>query len=350
MAAMNPATETPARRLLPDSPFLAAARGERPERLPVWFMRQAGRSLPEYRALRTDTSMMQACFDPELTCEITLQPVRRHGVDAAILFSDIVVPLHAAGIGVDIVPGTGPVVASPVRTAADVVGLPALAAAQVEPVAAAVRLLTRELGETPLIGFAGAPFTLASYLVEGGPSRNHERTKALMYAAPDIWHALMAHLAQITATFLEAQIAAGVDAVQLFDSWAGALSERDYRRFVLPHSASVLDRITEVPRFHFGVGTGELLGAMAEAGADVIGADWRTPLDVASRRAGDLPVQGNLDPAVLFADFDSVAGEVRRIADEGRQAPAHVFNLGHGVLPGTDPEMLTRTVELVHSL
>jgi len=349
---MNPAADTPAlvRRSLPDSPFLAAARGERPERLPVWFMRQAGRSLPEYRALRTDNSMLQACFDPELTCEITLQPIRRHGVDAAILFSDIVVPLYAAGIGVDIVPGTGPVVASPVRTAADVVGLPALAADQVGPVTDAVRLLVRELGETPLIGFAGAPFTLASYLIEGGPSRNHERTKALMYSAPDIWHALMAHLAQITATFLEAQIAAGVDAVQLFDSWAGALSERDYRRFVLPHSASVLDRITEVPRFHFGVGTGSLLGAMAEAGADVIGVDWRTPLDVGSRRAGGLPVQGNLDPALLFADLDSVAGEVRRIAAEGRHAPSHVFNLGHGVLPGTDPDMITRTVELVHSL
>ncbi|WP_181783792.1 uroporphyrinogen decarboxylase [Pseudonocardia pini] len=349
---MNPATDTPARarRTLPASSFLAAARGERPDRLPVWFMRQAGRSLPEYRALRTDTSMLQACFDPELTTEITMQPVRRHGVDAAILFSDIVVPLYAAGIGVDIVPGTGPVVASPVRTAADVVALPALAAAQVKQVTDAVGLLLRELGDTPLIGFAGAPFTLASYLVEGGPSRNHERTKALMYSAPDIWHALMAHLAQITATFLEAQIAAGVDAVQLFDSWAGALSERDYRRFVLPHSASVLDRITSVPRFHFGVGTGSLLGAMAEAGADVIGVDWRTPLDVASERAGGLPVQGNLDPALLFADFDSVSGEVRRIAAEGRHAPAHVFNLGHGVLPGTDPDMITRTVELVHSL
>ncbi|MCF7548466.1 uroporphyrinogen decarboxylase [Pseudonocardia sp. WMMC193] len=346
---MNTSVTSP-RRTLSASPFLAAARGERPERLPVWFMRQAGRSLPEYRALRADTSMMQACLDPEMTCEITLQPVRRHGVDAAILFSDIVVPLYAAGIGVDIVPGTGPVVASPVRTAADVENLPMLAAAQVAPVTDAVALLLRELGETPLIGFAGAPFTLASYLVEGGPSRNHERTKALMYSAPEVWHALMAHLAQLTATFLEAQVAAGVDAVQLFDSWAGALSERDYRRFVLPHSASVLDRIRDVPRFHFGVGTGSLLGAMAEAGADVIGVDWRTPLDVGSQRAGGLPVQGNLDPAVLFADVDSVAEETRRIVAEGRRAPSHVFNLGHGVLPGTDPDMITRTVDLVHSL
>jgi uroporphyrinogen decarboxylase len=341
---------TAARRTLASSPFLAAARGERPARLPVWFMRQAGRSLPEYRALRADTPMLQACFDPELTCEITLQPVRRHGVDAAILFSDIVVPLYAAGIGVDIVPGTGPVVASPVRTAADVAALPVLSADQVSAVTEAVGLLLRELGETPLIGFAGAPFTLASYLVEGGPSRNHEKTKALMRTAPATWHALMEHLAALTATFLEAQVAAGVDAVQLFDSWAGALSERDYREYVLPHSTSVLSRVTSVPRFHFGVGTGELLGAMASAGADVIGVDWRTPLDVASRRAGGLPVQGNLDPAVLFADLDSIGVEVRRIAAEGRRAPAHVFNLGHGVLPGTDPDTITRTVEMIHSL
>ncbi|MFC5949850.1 uroporphyrinogen decarboxylase [Pseudonocardia lutea] len=350
---MNPLTTVPTRRSLPGSAFLAAARGERPERLPVWFMRQAGRSLPEYRALRADTGMLQACLTPDLTCEITMQPVRRHRVDAAILFSDIVVPLHTAGIAVDIVPGTGPVVASPVRTAADVAGLPTLHPGQVEPVTDAVALLLRELGETPLIGFAGAPFTLASYLVEGGPSRNHERTKALMHAAPEVWHALMAHLAEITATFLEAQVAAGVDAVQLFDSWAGALSERDYRRYVLPHSATVLARVAGagVPRFHFGVGTAELLGAMTEAGADVIGVDWRTPLDVAARRAGGrVPVQGNLDPAVLFADFASVAEEVRRIAAEGARAPGHVFNLGHGVLPGTDPDMITRTVELVHSL
>src|SRR5690242_1242682 len=227
------------RRELRTAPFLVAARGGKPARRPVWFMRQAGRSLPEYRALRAGTPMLQACLDPALTCEITMQPVRRHGVDAAILFSDIVVPLFAAGVGVDIVPGTGPVVAHPVRTAADVAALPTLAPEQVAPVADAVALLLRELGETPLIGFAGAPFTLASYLVEGGPSRNHERTKALMYSAPDVWHALMGRLTDLTATFLRAQVDAGVDAVQLFDSWAGALSERDYRRFVLPHSTRV---------------------------------------------------------------------------------------------------------------
>jgi uroporphyrinogen decarboxylase len=348
-----PASDVQPRRHLPAAPFLAAARGERPSRLPVWFMRQAGRSLPEYRALRAGSGMLQACLTPDLTCEITLQPVRRHGVDAAILFSDIVVPLYAAGVAVDIVAGTGPVVAHPVRTMADVERIPLLQAEQVAPVTDAIGLLIPELGDTPLIGFAGAPFTLASYLVEGGPSRNHERTKALMRSAPDVWHALMGRLADITSTFLRAQLAAGVDAVQLFDSWAGALSERDYREYVLAHSERVLESVAGagVPRIHFGVGTGELLGAMAEAGADVVGVDWRVPLDEAARRTGGrVAVQGNLDPAVLFADAASIEAEARRIAAEGRRAPGHVFNLGHGVLPDTDPDVLTRLVELVHTL
>ncbi len=346
------------RRLLPDAPLLAAARGERSDRPPVWFMRQAGRSLPEYRKLRADQPMLQACLTPELACEITLQPVRRHRVDAAILFSDIMVPLHAAGVGLDIVPGTGPVVDNPVRSASDVMGLPVLEPAAVEPVAAAVRLLVAELGQTPLIGFAGAPFTLASYLVEGGPSRHHERTKALMHSEPDVWHALLERLAELTLTFLRVQVAAGVDAVQLFDSWAGALSERDYRQFVLPHSARVLAGLagTGVPRIHFGVGTGELLGAMAQAGADVVGVDWRVPLDVATQRIrrsrphGPIVLQGNLDPAVLLAGWPAVEQEVRRVIVEGRAADAHVLNLGHGVLPETDPDVLTRIVELAHSL
>ncbi|HEX4249020.1 MAG TPA: uroporphyrinogen decarboxylase [Pseudonocardia sp.] len=342
-----------ARRDLAGSPFLTATRGERPSRTPVWFMRQAGRSLPEYRELRKGTAMLESCLTPDLACEITLQPVRRYGVDAAILFSDIVVPLKVAGIGVEIVAGTGPVVAEPVRTAADVAALPTLEPDAVAPVAEAIRLLTAELGETPLIGFAGAPFTVASYLVEGGPSRNHERTKALMHSDPDTWHALLGHLAGITTTFLRAQLAAGVDAVQLFDSWAGALSEREYRKFVLPHSAAVLADLADagVPRIHFGVGTGELLGAMAEAGADVVGVDWRVPLDVATRRIGPgKAVQGNLDPSVLFAGQDVVDAEVRRIVAEGKAAPGHVFNLGHGVLPATDPDVLARVVDLVHSL
>jgi uroporphyrinogen decarboxylase len=296
---------------------------------------------------------------PELVCGITMQPVRRHGVDAAILFSDIVVPLAAAGMDIDIVPGTGPVVGSPIRTSADIAAIPALNVEQVAPVGAAVQLLVKELGDIPLIGFAGAPFTLASYLVEGGPSRNHERTKALMRSQPDLWHALLDRLADITLTFLSAQITAGVDAVQLFDSWAGALAERDYREFVLPHSTKVLSGLAEygIPRIHFGVGTGELLGAMREAGADVVGVDWRIPLDEAARRlrvadpqAAVPVVQGNLDPALLFADWPALAGEVRRIVTEGRSAGGHIFNLGHGVLPETDPDVLTRVTELVHHI
>jgi uroporphyrinogen decarboxylase len=350
------------RRNLADAPLLVAARGEKPPQTPVWFMRQAGRSLPEYRRLRAGMPMLRSCMTPELVCAITLQPVSRHGVDAAILFSDIVLPLHAAGIELDIVAGTGPVVRSPVATAADVADLPVLAAEQVEPVADAVRLLLPELGETPLIGFAGAPFTLASYLVEGGPSRNHERTKALMYSEPAIWHQLLAKLADTTVTFLSLQLDAGVDAIQLFDSWAGVLSLRDYREFVLPHTRRIFEGVAahgagQVPKIHFGVGTGELLGAMRSAGADVVGVDWRVPLDAAVRRLTDAEpgwgapvVQGNLDPAVLHAGWAAVEREVRRILAEGTAAGGHIFNLGHGVLPDTDPGVLTKVVELVHSV
>ncbi len=336
---------------LHESVFVRACRGEAVPYAPVWFMRQAGRSLPEYRAARAGLSMLDACRRPELVCEITAQPVRRHGVDAAILFSDIVVPLAAAGVGLDIAPGVGPVIAEPIRDEAAVAKLPALSAEDVPYVAEAVRLVRAELGDTPLIGFAGAPFTLASYLVEGGPSRNHERTKALMYGAPEVWHALAGRLAEITLTFLRVQVGAGVHAVQLFDSWAGALSEADYRRFVLPHSRRVLAGLADagLPRIHFGVGTGHLLPAMAQAGADVVGVDWRTPLDVATRLLGPgVAVQGNLDPAVLFAPWEPVAEQVRRILAEGAAAPGHVFNLGHGVLPDPDPDVLTRVVALVH--
>nr|WP_181726791.1 uroporphyrinogen decarboxylase [Micromonospora provocatoris] len=336
-----------------DSPFVRACRREPGAHTPVWFMRQAGRSLPEYREIRANVPMLESCRRPELVTEITLQPVRRHGVDAAILFSDIVVPVAAAGVDLDIVPGTGPVVAEPVRTAADVERISPIGRDDVSYVDEAVRRLVVELGDTPLIGFAGAPFTLASYLVEGGPSRTHAKTKALMYGDPDLWHALCARLAEVTLAFLQVQIDAGVSAVQLFDSWAGALSEADYRRFVLPHSTHVLGGLAGagVPRIHFGVGTGELLGAMGEAGADVVGVDWRTPLDVATGRIGpDKAVQGNLDPTVLLAPWPAVETEVRRIVEQGRAAPGHVFNLGHGVLPETDPEVLTRVVALVHEL
>jgi uroporphyrinogen decarboxylase len=333
------------------NPFLAACRREPVAHTPVWFMRQAGRSLPEYRQVRAGIPMLESCRRPELVCEITLQPVRRHAVDAAILFSDIVVPLAAAGVDLDIVPGTGPVVAKPVTSLADVAAIRPLEPDQVDYVAAAIRLLLPELADTALIGFAGAPFTLASYLVEGGPSRTHVKTKALMYGAPDVWHALCRRLGEITLTFLRVQVAAGVAAVQLFDSWAGALSEADYRRYVLPHSSAVLGELAEVPRIHFGVGTGELLTAMGEAGADVVGVDWRTPLDEATRRIGpDRAVQGNLDPCTLFAPPSVMEKEVRRVLEQGRAAPGHVFNLGHGVMPETDPGALTRVVELVHEI
>jgi uroporphyrinogen decarboxylase len=335
--------------ITPESPFIRACLGQPVPYTPVWFMRQAGRALPEYRKVRAGIPMLAACRQPDLVCEITLQPVRRYGVDAAILFSDIVVPLAAAGVDLDIVAGVGPVVAQPVRDAAGVAALPPLTPDAVGFVADAVGLLVGQLGEVPLIGFAGAPFTLASYLVEGGPSRNHERTKALMYGAPDVWHALCARLAEITATFLRVQVAAGAAAVQLFDSWVGALSEADYREFVLPHSAAVLGGLADVPRIHFGVGTGHLLPAMAQAGAEVVGVDWRTPLDRAAAALGPgVSVQGNLDPAALFAPWPTVAAQVRRVLAEGRAAPGHVFNLGHGVLPDTDPDMLTKVAALVH--
>ncbi|WP_213006406.1 uroporphyrinogen decarboxylase [Paractinoplanes toevensis] len=336
-----------------DSAFVRACRGQSVPHTPVWFMRQAGRSLPEYRKIREDVGMLESCRRPELVTEITLQPVRRHNVDAAILFSDIVVPLAAAGVDLDIVAGTGPVVAEPIRTAGDLDRLRPITADDVSFVGESVRLLVGELGATPLIGFAGAPFTLASYLIEGGPSRTYTRTKAMMYGDPQLWHALLSRLAGITAAFLRTQIDAGVSAVQLFDSWAGALSEADYREFVLPHSAEVLGGLADagVPRIHFGVGTSILLRAMGEAGADVVGVDWRTPLDQATALIGpERAVQGNLDPAVLFATWDVVEREARRVLAQGRAAPGHVFNLGHGVLPETNPDMLTRLVELVHTV
>jgi uroporphyrinogen decarboxylase len=346
------------RRELPDAPYLAAATGRKPSHIPVWFMRQAGRSLPEYRQLRAQNSMLAACFDPELVCEITLQPVRRHGVDAAILFSDIVVPLRAAGIALDIVPDVGPVIEHPIRTNADVARLKPLSPENVSSVAAAVGLLVGALGDVPLIGFAGAPFTLASYLVEGGPSRHHERTKAMMLAEPRTFHALMTALTDLTITFLRVQIDAGVDAIQMFDSWAGALSRADYVEHVLPHSTRVFGTLASagLPMTHFGVGTAELLGAMSEAGATVVGVDWRTSLaDAATRVRPGTALQGNLDPAVLLAGWSAVEMAARRVVDDGRRAidagaAGHVFNLGHGVLPDTDAAVVTDLVALVHSL
>jgi uroporphyrinogen decarboxylase len=343
----------PVTALLEESDFLRACRGLPVKRTPVWFMRQAGRSLPEYRKVREGIGMLDSCRRPELVTEITLQPVRRYGVDAAIFYSDIVVPLAAAGVDLDITPGVGPVVAQPIRTRADLERLRELTPADVPYVTEAVRLLVAELGRTPLIGFAGAPFTLASYLVEGGPSRDLLRTKALMLGDPLLWRDLLDRLAQITRTFLEVQVAAGARAVQLFDSWVGALSARDYAESVLPASTAVLEPLAAlgVPRIHFGVGAGELLPLMAGAGADVVGVDFRVPLHEAARRVGaQYALQGNLDPAALFAPRDVLRQRVERTLSEGRAARGHVFNLGHGVPPDADPDQLAYVVELVHRM
>lgn len=316
-------------------------------------MRQAGRSLPEYRELRMGTDMLDACLTPDMASEITLQPVRRHGVDAAVFFSDIVIPVRLAGVDVKIVPGRGPVLAEPVRDAAAVAALPELDPAALQPVRDAVALTVAELGATPLIGFAGAPYTLASYLVEGGPSKEQLRTRAMMHSDPDTWHALLSWCARITGMFLAAQVEAGASAGQLFDSWAGSLSIRDYTDHVVRHSADAIApaKALGVPLVHFGVGTGELLPMMRTIGADAMGVDWRLPLDEASRRlGGDVPLQGNIDPALLAAPWPVLEAHIRDVVERGRAAPAHVVNLGHGVPPETNPTVLTRVVEFVHSL
>ncbi len=328
---------------------MKAARGEPTSHTPVWFMRQAGRSLPEYRSVREGVGMLESCMDPDLVVEITMQPVRRYGVDAAIFFSDIVLPLKAVGVDLDIVAGVGPVVAKPVRTLADVEAIPDLTPEHVGFVTEAVGRLVGELGATPLIGFAGAPFTVASYLVEGGPSKDHARTKAMMFGEPELWDALMRKIAGIASAYLEVQVRAGASAVQLFDSWAGALTPGDYERQVMPHSARVLTQAGElgVPRIHFGVGTSNLLGLMGAAGADVVGVDWRTPLASAISVVGDRAVQGNLDPTLVFAPTEVMLGRAAEIIDAGRAANGHIFNLGHGVLPDTNPDQLARLTEFV---
>jgi len=337
----------------PDAPFLRACRREPAAHVPVWFMRQAGRSLPEYRAVRGEGSILDAIRKPDVATEITLQPVRRHGVDAAVLYSDIVVPVAAIGFGVDVAPGTGPVVAQPFRSAADLDRLRPLEPEVDTPyVLETVRNLATELGDTPLIGFAGAPFTVASYLIEGRPSRTYALTKALMFGDPELWAQLVDRLADLAIASLRSQVEAGASAVQLFDSWAGALAPADYERFVLPASTKVLSAVADlgVPRIHFGVGTSELLHLFKAAGADVVGIDWHTHLDDARARLGDdVALQGNLDPAVLLAPPDVVADRARDVLRRAGGHPAHVFNLGHGVLPETDPGILTALVEQVHA-
>ncbi len=335
-----------------DSRLIRSARGLVTDRVPVWFMRQAGRSLPEYRALREGVAMLDACTRPDLIVEITLQPVRRYGVDAAIFFSDIVLPLKALGVDLDIVPGVGPVVATPVRDVAGVEAIPPPDPTRLGFIDESVRALVGELGGTPLIGFAGAPYTLASYLVEGGPSKDHARTKALMHSEPLVFDALLRRLSAISAASLRQQVEAGASAVQLFDSWAGGLSPGDYRRFVLPHTRAVFEAVAdlEVPRFHFGVATGELLTDMSTAGVEVMGVDWRVPLDDAVRRIQPgQAVQGNLDPTLVFAPAEVVESAALDILARGERAAGHIFNLGHGVLPGTDPDVLARLVDVIHS-
>ena len=289
---------------------------------------------------------------PELVAEISMQPVRRYGVDAAILYSDIMLPLKAAGVDLDIVSGRGPVIAHPIQAPADLEQLRPLDPERLWYVGEAVGLIASQLGDLPLIGFAGAPFTLASYLIEGGPSRDYATTKALMISEPSLWHAICTRLADLSATFLRVQVAAGAAVVQLFDSWAGSLSAEDYRRYAQPYSARVLQALadTGVPRIHFGVGTSELLSLMGAAGADVIGVDWRLPLAEASRRVGHrFAVQGNLDPALLSAPWSALSERVREVIMSGAVAPGHVFNLGHGVPPDADPGVLARIVQLVHT-
>jgi uroporphyrinogen decarboxylase len=334
-----------------DSRLVRAMQARAVDRPPVWFMRQAGRSLPEYRAVREGVPMLEACLTPDLAAEITCQPVRRHGVDAAIFFSDIVIPVKCAGVDVEIKPGVGPVVADPIRTEADLARLPGPAEGMFDAVAAGVRSTVAQLGQTPLIGFAGAPFTVASYLIEGGPSRDLPRTKAMMLRDPRTFSALLERLADLAAAFLRTQVLAGATAIQLFDSWAGNIPSRLYRSHVLPHSRRVFEAVADlgVPSIHFAVGANHLARDMAAAGNDVLGVDFRIDLEeVDPRLRHEMPLQGNLDPAVLLSDRDTVEAQVRRVLAGGRGLPGHVFNLGHGVLPDTDPDLITFAVEAAH--
>ena len=366
MASSTAQSTLPARHPLvtgrtAESPLLNQYRGSRdsagtpaaPHRRPVWFMRQAGRSLPEYRRLREGTSMLDACLDPEMASEITMQPVRRHDVDAAIFFSDIVIPLRLAGIDVEIVPNVGPVLGTPVRSRADVEALPVLDDDAFAPITEAVGRTVEQLGATPLIGFAGAPFTLAAYMVEGRPSRDHLGPRTMMHADPDTWHALASWAADVSGRFMRAQLEAGASAAQLFDSWAGSLGRTDYAAHVQEHSAAALSHVSGLgaPLVHFGTGTGEILDLMRQAGADVIGIDYRVQLDEATRRLGpQTPLQGNIDPALLDADWPVLEEHVRQVITSGSEAAGHVLNLGHGVPPTANPEVLTRVVELIHSV
>jgi uroporphyrinogen decarboxylase len=336
------------------SPFLDAASGRPATHTPVWFMRQAGRSLPEYRAVRGEGSILDAIARPDLAAEITLQPVRRYGVDAAVLYSDIVVPAHAVGFGIDVAPGTGPVCEHPLRSAADLARLRDLQPDDVAHVADTASLVAAALPDgVPLLAFAGAPFTVASYLIEGRPSRTYEHTKAMMHTAPELWHQVMSRLVQHAVTFIATQVQAGAQAFQLFDSWAGSLSRCDYDRFVAPYSTAVFDGLAArhpgVPGIHFGIGCDHLLESMRHCGPHVIGLDWRTSIAAARQRMGaDLVVQGNLDPALVLAGAEAALAGTRAVLDDNDGHPGHIFNLGHGVQPSSDPGVLAAVVDAVH--
>jgi len=334
--------------------FLKACRREPTDCVPVWFMRQAGRYMEEYRAIRAKHSILEVCKTPELAAQVTLQPVDRFPLDAAIIFADILLPLEPMGIRLEFVADEGPVIHNPVRNRADVDALKAVDAEPLRFVCEAIRLARRALeGRVPLIGFAGAPFTLASYLIEGGSSRHYLETKRMMYHAPDAWHRLMEKLARVVTSYLKAQIEAGAQAVQLFDSWVGCLAPEDYREYVLPHVKGIFEGLqgTDAPCIHFGTGTATLLELMKEAGGTVIGVDWRVPMDEARRRLGpDVAVQGNLDPVVLFAPVHEIERRVERILRQAGPGPGFIFNLGHGILPNTPVENVQAAVDLVHKL
>lgn len=338
---------------LPGDPFLAAANGIAASRTPVWFMRQAGRSLPEYRKIRGDGSILEAIKQPELAAEFTLQPVRRYGVDAAVLYSDIVVPPHAVGFGIDVAPGTGPVASQPLRTRDDLSRLRPLEESDISYVTDTVDILTKEL-TVPLLAFAGAPFTVASYLIEGRPSRTYQNTKRLMHEDTQLWNDIMSRLVQHSITFISAQLAHGAEAFQVFDSWAGALSRHDYDTFVKPHTTAVFSELARrhpgVKGIHFGIGCDHLLESMNSVGNAVIGLDWRTPIREARQRLGaDTVVQGNLDPALVLAGTDIALAGTREVLADNAGHPGHIFNLGHGVQPDTNPDVLHAVVDFVHS-
>jgi uroporphyrinogen decarboxylase len=330
--------------------LVRAARREPVERTPVWFMRQAGRSLPEYREIRRRHNLFEVCRRPELCAEVTLQPVRAHGVDAAVMFADIMLPVIGMGIDVELVESVGPVIAEPIESLADVRRLEVPEPEEAVPfILEAVRIVRAELEpERALIGFCGGPFTVAGYLIEGKPTRDFLKTKQCMYGAPEVWHGLMEKLTETSIAYLAGKVRAGADVIQLFDSWVGHLSVDDYREFVAPYSARILETL-DVPTIHFGTGTTHLLEDMAEAGGDVIGIDWRIPIDRGWDLAGhDRAVQGNLDPTLLLGDWERVERGAHAVLDAVDGRPGHIFNLGHGVLPATDPADLGRIVELVH--